>query len=194
MTRELFEMSVVVACLFSAGYMFSTFLSGNRDARFRSVAFFSLSLFSLIPLSVPRFRGDGELVKFAELLNGKCFVGAAIYAYRCYPQVLTPYLHRTIGITGYSGELIFGIGQLSPASKMKRFPHLSEFQRQWQSTQPVVIVTTLDELRFLKSDRVFPGWIIRRGQHYVILVNRRMNKLYVWNHSFPKYPSFCPEH
>ena len=187
--RELVGLAAVIACLLSAGYLLSTFLFGKRNSRFPAVAILSVCLFSLIPLSVPRFRGDGESARFAEFLNEGVFSNTAIYAYRCYPQVLMPYLGRTIGITGYSGELDFGINQLNPSEKLKRFPHLHEFRRQWQSSRRVLVVTTLASLRSWKSNGLSPGWIFLKGRRFVILGNRPMNNAYVWSHSFPNHHS-----
>ncbi|PJB76549.1 MAG: hypothetical protein CO090_10510 [Acidobacteria bacterium CG_4_9_14_3_um_filter_49_7] len=170
--------TVVVA---SIGYLAFSFRRVDAHSRIRSVAFLGLSLFLLLELSIPKLWNDGELFGVARLLQTSQFANATIFAYRCYPQTLPPYLGRTIGIAGYSGELSFGIGQISPEERTRRFPSMSEFRKEWKSNRHMVVVTTLKGLRSWKGNGLSPGWTIRKGRHYVILTNRPMNNSHVRN-------------
>ena len=171
----------IIVVVASIGYLVFSFRRVDTHARIRSVAYLSLSLFLLIQLFIPKFRGDGEVVDFARLLQTPKFANATIFAYRCYPQTFPPYLGRTIGIAGYSGELSFGIGQISPEERTRRFPSMSEFRKKWKSNRQMLVVTTLKGLRSWKENGLSPGWIIRKGRYYVILTNRPINNSHVRN-------------
>jgi 4-amino-4-deoxy-L-arabinose transferase-like glycosyltransferase len=126
-----------------------------------------IGLVSLAPRAAQRLSA----APLARTLAMALRPGDEVYSYRCYPQTLPVYLGRQVGVVEYQGELAFGIGHLSAAERVRRFPTAAELRPRWDSDRTVYLVLETEKLPAMVRDGLEPGTVLARGEKYLLMIN-----------------------
>ncbi len=110
--------------------------------------------------------------RIADWLDRNAGPDAEVFGFRFYPQSLPFQLRRTIGVVEKRGELEFGIGQLDPEERLRRFPDAAEFALRWQLGKPLWLVVEKDRMGSLPRYGIEPYRTILEEGKYVLVTNR----------------------
>jgi hypothetical protein len=128
--------------------------------------------FGCVWAAAPRAAEDRSSKHFAEVLREAIAPGDGLYAFDYYPQTLTAYLDRPMGVVGAIGELEFGASKLPPAERALRFPSVEEFEAVWESEKTVYLLATRRHAEAKMPEKgLAPGREIARQGRFVLLVN-----------------------
>lgn len=128
--------------------------------------------FGCVWAAAPRAAEDRSSKHFAEVLRDRLEPGDGLFAYDYYPQTLTAYLGRPMGVVGAVGELEFGVSKLSPAERVLRFPTVAQFEAVWESDRRVYLLATRRHAEAKMPEKgLAPGREIARQGRFVLLVN-----------------------
>jgi len=155
----------------------AAFVAAGAALRDRPRAWWRLSLISAVGLLVAMqiaslpILGRRSAKALVEYLRPRLPTGARLVMYRCYPQTLPAYLGGTVDTVDYRGELSFGIDLLSAEERVRRFPEVSEFATQWDTSQPIVLVTDEKSLAQLDNNGIDEGELIHLEGPYRVFLN-----------------------
>jgi hypothetical protein len=152
-------------------------LAAGAALRDRMRAWWRLSLTAAAALLVAlliaglSLFGPRSAKALADYLGPRLPPGARVVTYRVYPQALPAYLCRTVDVVDYHGELSFGMDQLSPEERTRRFPEPRELAAQWASNEPIVLVTEEKAIPQIRANGIPVGEPRRRAGKYRVFLN-----------------------
>lgn len=134
-----------------------------------ATAFLCAALLGAASHTVERY----STARIADWLDRNAGPDADVFGFRFYPQSLPFQLRRTIGVVEKRGELEFGIGQLDPEERLRRFPDAAEFALRWQQGRPLWLVVERDRIPSLPRYGIEPYRTVLEEGKYVLVTNRR---------------------
>jgi len=127
------------------------------------------ALFSGIWTAAVHVNKGAAMEHCARYLDSHVNPGDHIFGYRLYPQTLPVYLHKTIGVAAFQGELAFGVSLLPAKIRKELFPNAKEFAALWKSQSRIYCVTDGVSIGHLSKDHIAPVYtLLHEGKAYIL--------------------------